>query len=264
MKSKIGQAPGILARKIGGLLIFLCIWEVVSRAELVPSDYLPPVTAIVVAMFDEMGSPDFLNSLLTTWVRTLCGLGIALVLGLGLALLSGSSAFIRRMLGPFSDMLRVLPPPAIVPISIFIFGLGPPLYLFIISFSALWPIYINAANALSAPDPVQLASVASIGYGDKEIMLKVRLPAAMPEILTGIRLGSSVALLAAVASEMLAASSGLGALLFDAGFALRVKDMFAIMFFIGISGILLNVCVGVIRGRVISWHIALAALGDHV
>jgi NitT/TauT family transport system permease protein len=259
----VSKAPGMLARKIGGLFAFLCVWEVVSRSGFVPSDYLPPVTAIVVAMVEELRSPDFLGQLLTTWGRTLCGLVIAIVLGLCLAILSGSSSFIRRMLAPFADMLRVLPPPAIVPISIFIFGLGPQLYLFIIASSALWPVYINAANALSAPEPVQVASAVSMGYNDQEILLKVRLPAAMPEIFTGIRLGAGIALLAAVASEMLAASSGLGALLFDAGFTLRVKDMFAVMFFVGISGVLLNAGVAIIRGWVIGWHIGLSALGDH-
>jgi ABC-type nitrate/sulfonate/bicarbonate transport system permease component len=258
----VNDTPGRLARKFGGLLVFLCVWEGVSRSGFVPYDYFPPVSAIAVAMAEESGSPKFLANLLTTWTRTLSGLAIALVLGLGLAVLAGSSQFIRRMLAPFVDMLRVLPPPAIVPISIFIFGLGTQLYLFIISFSALWPIYLNAANALSAPEPVQIAGARSMGYGDREILWKVRLPTAMPEIFTGIRLGAGIALLAAVASEMLASSSGLGALLFDAGFTLRVTDMFAVMFFVGISGILLNVCIAAIRSWAIGWHIGLAALGD--
>ena len=106
-----------------------------------------------------------------------------------------------------AEGMSLAAPQAIVPISIFIFGLGPQLYLFIIAFSALWPIYINAANALSAPEPVQVASAASMGYNDREILLRVRLPAAMPEIFTGIRLGAGIAL-GAVASEMLAAGSG--------------------------------------------------------
>ena len=252
-----------LAGKSVGLFIFLLIWEGVSRSGLVLQDYFPPVSAIVVAMAEELRSPKFVGNLLTTWTRTLAGLSIALVLGIGTAILAARYAWLQRLLAPAVDMLRVLPPPAIVPLSIFIFGIGPKLYLFIVTFAAVWPIYINAFNAISSPEPVQINIARSMGYSDSEIMLRVRLPAALPEIFTGIRIGSGLALLGAVASEMIAASSGLGALLYDAGFTLRVKDMFAIMFFVGISGILLNAAVALVRGWLIGWHIGLAAQGDH-
>jgi NitT/TauT family transport system permease protein len=257
------SATRYFVRKFGGLTIFALIWEGVSRSGLVLQDYFPPVTAILGAMGEEIRSPKFLDNLLTTWGRALGGLAIAIVLGIGLAIVATRSQVLRRMLAPFVDMLRVLPPPAIVPISIFAFGIGTKLYLFIVVFAAVWPIYINAVNALAAPEPVQLATARSMGYGDSEILYRVRLPAALPEIFTGIRIGSGLALLAAVAAEMIAASSGLGALLYDAGFTLRVKDMFAIMFFIGISGILLNGLVAAIRRWMIGWHIDLAAMGDH-
>ncbi len=252
-----------VVRRLTGLLLFLLLWEGVSRSGLVLQDYFPPVTAIVAAMAGEISSPKFVDNLLTTWTRTLGGLAIAIVLGIGLAIVAARSALLRRMLSPFVDMLRVLPPPAIVPLSIFVFGIGPKLYLFIVAFAAVWPIYINAVNAISAPEPVLINTARSMGYGRNEILLRVRFPAALPEIFTGIRIGAGLALLGAVASEMIAASSGLGALLYDAGFTLRVKDMFALMFFIGLSGILLNTAVAAVRKWLIGWHIGLAAMGDH-
>ena len=252
-----------LARRLGGLLLFLLVWEGVARSGLVLRDYFPPVSEIALAMANEMRSPKFIGNLLTTWARTLGGLTIAIALALLLALAAARSTLLRRMLAPFVDMLRVLPPPAIVPLSIFVFGIGSKLYLFIVAFAAIWPIYINAVNAIAAPEPVLINSARAMGYGRNEILLRIRLPAAMPEIFTGIRIGAGLALLGAVASEMIAASSGLGALLYDAGFTLRVKDMFALMFFIGISGILLNAFVAAVRRWMIGWHIGLAAMGDH-
>lgn len=254
---------GNLGRRLGGLLIFLLLWEGVSRSGLVLQDYFPPVSAILGAMVSELRSPKFVENLLTTWSRTLAGLAIAIVIGIGLALAAARSALLRRMLAPFVDMLRVLPPPAIVPLSIFVFGIGPKLYIFIVTFAAVWPIYINAVNAIAAPEPVLINTARSMGYGRNEILLRVRLPAALPEIFTGIRIGSGLALLGAVAAEMIAASSGLGALLYDAGFTLRIKDMFALMFFIGLSGICLNAFVAAVRRWMIGWHIGLAAMGDH-
>ena len=252
-----------LFRRGAGLLLFLLIWEGVARSGLVLRDYFPPVSEIALAMVEEMRSPKFIDNLLTTWTRTLGGLVIAIVLALTLALSAARFSVLRRMLAPFVDMLRVLPPPAIVPLSIFVFGIGSKLYLFIVAFAAIWPVYINAVNAIAAPEPVLINSARAMGYERNEILLRVRLPAAMPEIFTGIRIGAGLALLGAVAAEMIAASSGLGALLYDAGFTLRIKDMFALMFFIGISGILMNALVAALRRWIVGWHIGLAAMGEH-
>jgi len=158
-------------------------------------------------------------------------------------------------------MLRVLLPPAIVPISIFAFGIGPGLFLFIIAFASFWPIYMNAANALQASEPVQLLTGRSLGYSRWEILLRLRLPAALPEIVTGIRVGAGIALLATVAAEMLAGQSGLGFLLYDAAFTLRTADMFAIMVVIGVLGLLFNALVRQASRLVIGWHLAMTALG---
>ena len=245
-----------------GIVLFVALWEAVAWSGYFSPDRFPPVSAISAVLVDLLGSPKFLKNLWATWSRTLTGLALALVLGLALALLSGRSRFVRRMLAPTVDMLRVIPPPAIVPLSMFALGLGPPLFIFIITFAAIWPIYINAANALSAPEPVQMAMGRSLGYGDSEILLRVRLPAAMPEIFTGIRIGTGTSLLAAVAAEMLAGSDGLGHLLFDAGFSMQTAEMFGLMLIIGVSGVLLNGLLGLVRSWMIGWHIRLSAMAE--
>jgi len=132
-------------------------------------------------------SPDFLIHLGTTSLRAVAGLAIATAIGLVVAIAAARYAVLRRMLEPAVGMLRVLPPPAIVPISIFVLGIGTQLFLFIIAFAAIWPIYINAANSLAAGEPVQLMTGRCFGYSRWEILLRLRLPAALPEIVTGIR-----------------------------------------------------------------------------
>ena len=123
-----------------GLVLFAALWEAVARTGYFSPDRFPPVSAIGAVLVDELASPKFLKNLSATWSRTLTGLSLALVLGLGLALLSGRSPLVRRMLAPTVDMLRVIPPPAIVPLSMFALGLGPPLFVFIVTFAAIWPI----------------------------------------------------------------------------------------------------------------------------
>ena len=92
--------------------------------------------------------------------------------------------------------------------------------------------------------------------------MRVRLPAALPEIMTGIRIGTGVALLATIAAEMLAGQSGLGFLLYDAAFSLRTPEMFAIMATIGALGLLLNALVRQASRIVAGWHIAMTALAS--
>lgn len=249
-------------RSLIGLLAFVATWEAVARLGLFSADRFPPVAAIAASIVDELRSPKFLQHLGATWTRTLVGLTTAIVLGLLLALVAGQSRLVRRMLSPTVDMLRVIPPPAIVPLSMFVLGLGTPLFIFIIAFAAIWPIYMNAANALAAPEPVQMAMGRSLGYSDREILLGVRLPAALPEIFTGIRIASGTSLLAAVAAEMLAGSSGLGHLLYDAGFGMRTAEMFGLMLIIGVSGVLLNMFIGSIRRFMVGWHFRLAASAE--
>jgi len=250
------------AKKLGGIALFLAVWEAVARSGSIPAEYFPTVPAIASAIVGFAASPDFIGQVGLTWGRTLSGLALAIALGLGVAIVTARYTIVRQALEPLVEMLRVLPPPAIVPISIFAIGLGAKLFLFIIAFAAIWPIYVNAANALSAAEPVQMLTGRSFGYSNWEILFRLRLPAALPEIVTGVRLAAGIALLAAVAAEMLAGESGLGYLLYDAAFTLRTTDMFAIMFVVGISGVLLNLLVANASRIFIGWHLGFAATGD--
>ena len=254
--------PLVAAKRALGIGLALLSWQALAWSRVVPADYFPGLPAIAAAEWSSLRSGGFLANFGTTTVRAVGGLAIAILIGLCLAIVTGRYRLVRRMLGPFVDMLRVLPPPAIVPISIFVLGIGNQLFMFIIAFASLWPIYINAANALAVAEPVQMMTARCFGYSDWEILVRVRLPAALPEIMTGIRIGTGVALLATIAAEMLAGQSGLGFLLYDAAFSLRTPEMFAIMATIGALGLLLNALVRQASRIVAGWHIAMTALAS--
>ena len=250
------------AKRLLGIALALFCWQALAWSHAVPAEYFPGLPAVGAAGWRLLRSPDFLLHLGTTSLRAVAGLALATTLGLVAAITAGRYAVLRRMLEPVVGMLRVLPPPAIVPISIFVLGIGTQLFLFIIAFASIWPIYINAANALAAGEPVQLMTGRCFGYSSWEILLRLRLPAALPEIVTGIRLGAGIALLATIAAEMLAGQSGLGFLLYDAAFSLRTADMFAIMATIGVVGLLFNALVQQASRLVVGWHLAMTALAE--
>ncbi len=251
-----------VAKRVLGLGLVLLCWQAFAWFGAVPNEYFPGLPSIAAAEWDFLHSAGFLVNLGTTTLRAVAGLAIAIVIGLAVAIVAGRYRLVRRMLGPLVDMLRVLPPPAIVPISIFVLGIGTQLFLFIIAFASLWPIYINAANALGVAEPVQMMTARCFGYSDWEILVRLRLPAALPEIMTGIRIGAGVALLATIAAEMLAGQSGLGFLLYDAAFSLRTPEMFAIMATTGALGLLFNTLVRRASRLVVGWHIAMTRLAE--
>jgi NitT/TauT family transport system permease protein len=251
-----------VAKRALGIGLALLCWQAFAWFGAVPAEYFPGLSAIAAAEWDLLHSAGFLVSLGTTTMRAVTGLAIAILIGLAVATVAGRYRLLHRMLGPVVGMLRALPPPAIVPISIFVLGIGTQLFMFIIAFASLWPIYINAANALAAAEPVQMMTARCFGYTDWEILLRVRLPAALPEIMTGIRIGAGVALLATIAAEMLAGQSGLGYLLYDAAFSLRTPEMFAIMATTGALGLLFNTLVRHASRFAVGWHTAMTSLAE--
>ena len=226
-----------------------------------PSTF-PGLAAIAAAGWGLLGSADFLLHLSTTSLRAVTGLTIAIVIGLSMAIVAGryphcavcwdrSSACCgccrRRRSCQSRSSCSASARNCSCSSS---------------AFASLWPIYINAANALAAAEPVQMMTARCFGYSDWETLLRLRLPAALPDIMTGIRIGAGVALLATIAAEMLAGQSGLGFLLYDAAFSLRTADMFAIMAMIGLLGLLFNALVQQASRLVVGWHLEMTALAE--
>ena len=133
-------------------------------------------------------------------------------------------------------------------------GLGWKLYAFILVFACFWPVYLNAAQAIAATPSVQIETARTFGYGRWATLLKVRLPAALPTIFTGLRLAASIALIATIAAEMIAGRDGLGFYLMDAGMTLRVPETFAGLVAAMMAGLLMSGLVLLLRNSALRWH----------
>ncbi|MCB1357256.1 MAG: ABC transporter permease subunit [Maritimibacter sp.] len=249
------------ARRSIGLLVFLAVWEILSATGIVSSDYMPRLADIGAAIWDFVTSGVFWVNFAATVQRMLLGLVVAVALAILIALVAARYALLHRALGPITDILRSLPPPALVPLLIFVLGISPALFYFVIIFGCMWSTYVSASNALSTVEPVQLNTARIYGLSDWQILRQIRLPAAMPEIFTGIRLSASISLLATTATEMLLGGDGLGALIYNAGFSLLWDDMYALMFIIGLLGIALNGVVSAVRYPLAGWQTRYAAMG---
>ncbi len=257
--TKFKSKPWHAALGFAGLLIE---WQVIVALAWVPQEYLPGVPAVASALSDYLGSADFWHNEGLTLARAFGGLLLATVTALFAAILAARYKLVDRALTPLIEIMLSLPPAALVPLAIFGLGLGWKLFAFIIWFSAFWYIYAIAIDALRTSEPVQRYVARTLGYGRWEVLLGVRLPAAMPEIFTGIRIAAAGCLMAAVAAEMLAGQNGLGFMLYDTAFSLQTPQMFALLFVAGLNGIVINKLVMVLRRPLAGWHDGIAALAN--
>ena len=245
-----------------GVGLFLLIWEGIALSGLVSNRYFPTVTQIVLAAREMLQSGELLQAEGHTLMRALVGLLLAVALGVSFALLAAFYPLLERMWAPLVEIMRSVPPAALVPLGIFALGLTPKLFIGIVVFAAIIMVYMPALNALTNTEPVQINLARTLGYSRLETLFVVRLPAAWPEIFTGIRVAAGSALIAAIVSEMLAGKDGLGFLLFDTAFSLRTSAMFAVLLTAALNGILLNQLVVWARRPIAGWQDTLNRLGD--
>jgi len=246
-----------LRSRVIGIATLAVMWELVSRLEILPSEFFPPLTTVFVELYRAIISGEILQAEWLTLTRAGLGVLVAACVGISFAILTSTFRTCDALFAPIAEFLRPLPPAALIPISIFFLGIGPGLFLFTIVLAAVWPIYISATNALRSVDRTLIETGRSFGCGRWATLWQIQLPNAMPEIITGLRISVGIALLATVVVEMLAGRGGIGYLLFETAFSLRVAEMFGIMIIAGLNGILFNFLV-VELGRVLAaWHFIL-------
>lgn len=223
-----------------GLVALGILWEVTARAAWLPPEFFPPLSAVLKSLAQSAREGALLSDMGLTLMRTVQGLAIATCIGVGLAVLTSSSEVADGLLSPIVELLRPIPSAAIIPIAIFFVGIGQGLFIFTVVFAAMWPIFVVSDNALRSPDRTLIQTGRSFGCSKLAVLLQIRLPNAFPEIVTGVRVGGGMALLAAILVEMLAGQRGLGYRLFETAFALRTAEMFGTMILCGILGTILN------------------------
>ena len=237
------------------IALMLGLWQLVYALGVVPQKYFPPIPDIARAFAQMLADGGLITAEMQTFGRAVIGLTGAALLGILLAILSDLSPVLARGLRYVSDILQPIPPAAFVPMAVFSLGLGYKLYAFVIILVTVWPPYLNGVAALSAVGPVQLNTGRMFGCSNWDLLWRVKLPAAMPEIFTGIRYAATISLIAVIVSEMLAGRDGIGFMIFKKAFAMRTAEVFALMFLVGVNGVLMNSLVGLLRHWVTGWHI---------
>jgi ABC-type nitrate/sulfonate/bicarbonate transport system permease component len=147
--------------------------------------------------------------------RIVLGFALGAAAGIALGIASGWYGWLGRIVRPIVDLLRPIPPLAWIPIAIVWFGLGEPSKWFVIFLGAFFPIFTNAYRGMASIPPVLLRAARTMDVDGAALLFKVAIPAALPDIATGLRVGFGLSFGTLVAAELIAANRGMGYLVME-------------------------------------------------
>lgn len=248
------------------LVLLIAAWEVACGTEgsALPSPsriwseshdvILHPLKGVALDLsglhIDETGDVGIAGHVLTSLSRVGLGFGLAAFAGIALGVLIGQSKTAYRALDPFFQVLRTIPPLAWLPISLAVFQQAGPSTIFLIFITSIWPVILNTATGVQTI-PTTYRNVARVlGLNPFEYFLRIMLPATVPHMFTGLRIGVGMSWLAIVAAEMVQGGTGIGFFIWDSYNSSLLTDTIVALVWIGLVGFALDRLVAYVGRRV--------------
>ncbi|MBW8728940.1 MAG: nitrate ABC transporter permease [Inquilinus limosus] len=232
------------------LALLLLAWQLLCSS---PTSNLPSPLKVLDDTWDFIIDPFYDNGgvdkgafwqIATSLSRVAIGFALASVVGVALGVLIGQSVWAMRGLDPIFQVLRTIPPLAWLPISLAGFQQAEPSAIFVIFITSIWPIVINTAVGVRNI-PQDYRNVARVlRLSPWEVFTKITLPATVPYIFTGLRIGIGLSWLAIIAAEMLIGGVGIGFFIWDAWNSSRISDIIVALVYVGLVGFVLDRLIG--------------------
>lgn len=248
------MSPCRLLAPLAVLLSLIGTWAIVTHAGWVPPFYAPTPDAAWRALARGYAQGDWWQLTGQTVWRTLQGWLIASVLGIAIGALVGSSTRLAAWLQPTLEMLRPLPAPALMPLAVALWGLTPAMVLAVVVAGSLWPALLATAQGCAGIDPRLRDLGRLLHLNPAAYFWKVAMPAALPDVLAGLRVGLTLALVIATVGEMLASMPGIGHALLLAARSFQAPELFAGMAVLGMLGFAGNALLLAVERRALRWQ----------
>jgi ABC-type nitrate/sulfonate/bicarbonate transport system permease component len=238
-----------------GALAVLALWEAAARwGGASPLVFPPPSTAVIGAL-ERVPGDVLVGHVAISLQRIVLGFVTGATLGVVLAVAGGWYRILGNLMRPIVELLRPIPPLAWIPMAIVWFGLGESSKVFVIFLAAFFPVFTNAWKGVTGIDPVLLRAGQTMDLTGPALLFKVALPAAMPDIATGLRIGWGLSFGVLVAAELIAADSGMGYMIMNARQLADVGTIILGILMIGAANLVTDWAFGaVIRRRLGTWH----------
>jgi NitT/TauT family transport system permease protein len=215
---------------------FLLLWEIGMRASGIQSDSLAPPSQIAVAFYEALFDGTVIDRTAQTLFVVICGLCIGGGLALVFSVLMGLIPAFARLMQFSIEVLRPVPPVALIPVAMLIFGFGFPMEITLCAFACFWPVAIYGHAAIANIEPQLLDLSRVLRLSPIARVVKIVLPAALPRYFVGFRLSAAVSLIIAVTVEITINPLGVGFELMKASQSLHPDRMFAMLLWIGVIG----------------------------
>jgi ABC-type nitrate/sulfonate/bicarbonate transport system permease component len=246
-------------RRVGNIVLeawlpitVFVIWWVVSADS--SSPYYPPLSTIVDTFRNDWIFAHVQTDLVPSVVRIAEAFAISVVIGVGAGLAIGSSEALRSTVEPTLEFIRAIPAAAILPVAILAFGITDRQKVFVIAFGAVWPILLNTIEGVRGID----ASFQEVGraysFRRRERLLYVMGPAALPQIMAGVRVALSISILLLIYAELFAATEGLGFYILNAQQLFLIPEMWAGIFVLSLFAYVVNLLFAAFEHRALFWH----------
>jgi ABC-type nitrate/sulfonate/bicarbonate transport system permease component len=227
--------PSILL-PAAGVALLLLVWELAPRLGLVRATSVPPFGRVLAEAGAVLGDPAFRAEVGGSAYRWGLGFALAVLIGVPLGVVMARSSLVRHAVEPVLTMSYPVPKVALTLVLVLLFGAGTTARVTIVVLACLIPIVIASFHGAAAVEPPLVWSARGLGTGRIGTLARVVLPAALPSVLSGVRLAIGVSIFALMAAELMIRQSGIGAYLFsyyDQGDTLRVWATAAVIAAIG-------------------------------
>lgn len=253
-----GRALGVLgwlALRLYPIVLILGLWQLVVSAELVNPFTLPAPLRVWDQAVATWRDGSLSASTLTTLQRVVSSFALAFVVGVTLGLLIGRLRVVRLVTRPIVAFLFPTPKVAIYPALVILFGLGTASKVALGFSEALFPIVLATASAASQVEPRLVWSAAGLGESRSGTLARVVLPAALPGILTGARVGLVGSIIGVFIAELIVGSDGLGHTMAVAYRTLETADMYVAVVLVSAIGFVLDRLFLLARARLLAWSV---------
>ena len=241
------------------LTVILAVWWTVAALQLISPLFLPPPDQVMQMLITIAGPQGFMDA--TLWqhlaaslTRIVLALLAAVAFGIPVGIAMGLSPTLRGILDPIIELYRPVPPLAYLPLMVIWFGIGETSKILLIYLAIFAPVAMSALAGVKSAQQVRIRAARSLGASRAQVLWLVILPGALPEILTGLRIGLGVGWSTLVAAELIAATRGLGFMVQSAGEFLATDVVLAGIAVIAIIAFILELGLRALQRRLTPWH----------
>ena len=248
------SSPGLWLGSVAVAAGLLVLWQLAANAGLISPVFFPGPDRSFGALWEQMQEAEFWVAFAETLRRMALGFLSATLVGIASGAAIGLSPALRTYLTPTLEFIRPLPASAIIPVFVLVLGLNDTMVVAVIAFASLWPVLLATVHGFATIEPRLLEVSRLLGLSRLELVTKIALPNAMPDIFAGIRLALTVSLILAVVAEMLSGTVGLGHNIMMAARAFRSADLYAGIVVLGAVGFLSNAVLERVEAHVLRWR----------